>query len=106
MLREAVKEAGTFGLAADQTKISEIVTSQDGFGDAQIEVVTMRQHEVKSPWRCGSHFGLRRFNTDLFDVCGQFIRRELIFAFVYPPDLAIDSGEQRHNCPSNVACAM
>ena len=51
---EAVQEARALAPGADQAEVAEIAAAQDGFGDAQVQVMAVREYEVEGAGRrCG-----------------------------------------------------
>ena len=69
-------EARALRLRADEAEKAEVAAPQDGFGDAQVQVVPVGEHEVEAAGRGVAHFRLHRVDGDAADVCRPAAVRE------------------------------
>ena len=100
-------EAGALGLRADQAEEGEVTALEDGFADAHVQVVAVREHQVVRIRRRHADLGLDRLDADALDVRRRRLARELLLALVDPLHAAIgDAFEQPHDRAADVAGAV
>ena len=110
-LLESMHEALPLGLGADQPEETEVTAAQDRLGDAQVQVVVVRQHQVVCAGRRMAHLVFDRVDAEPADVRRPWFlrteqRRELGIALVDPVDDHVEPGQQRGDGAADMAGAV
>ncbi len=92
-------------------EVAEVGAAQDRFGDAQVQVVLVRQHEVERAGRRVAHFGFDASTQGCGSAPGRaaFVQRgggEFLFALVEPVDADMQRRERVHDRAPDMAGAV